>query len=795
MSLWVPSLTSKIPRGDLSNRPQDKRLSRGVQWLIVLAFSGMTSLTFAIGFEWRHHETMVGWNSLPLTMWDHVCLLWLLVAKSVMLLAPLLVPIGLLIAGGLRRMALVVLGIGWFLLFYWMAVDLLIMSFSGNHAVTYVPFLYDMFLASDKQYGSWVGDGITYIETIVPLTVFSWGMCSFLVVRWMVVRLVHRHSWVALPLSVCVAMVMFAFSMLLLFPALTFFSEPSVLRRLDATLPLYMRVLETGVNGAREVLARFKGSGPREPTPRLVRIQPSFSEAARGSGSVVLHHEGNTELSLTGWKLQDRQGGTFPLSGKLKRGESLTVQIPQGSLSLDRGCRVLLTDPQNWPRHMLTCAGKQRLFDRFSLDRAQAQADRYLHDADAWVKNVELLLRGDGTIAAPADSTAVVKRQPLPNVIILVLESFRSSAVSPEVMRRLDALSAKGLRLERHYSGSNCTHMGFFSLLYGRTPIFFNQTLDRKIAPQMCETMRLSGYRRTYISGGAHDGFRRIQEFINKQTFDKVAIDEKGATSTFTGWADADRRVLDRIGKLVSAPQTQPQFVLSLLWSTHCPYVYPSDFQTHKPDGSERSLQEWTGFPTEVLSNRYKNAALFLEAELMRFISSLDLKRNILIITGDHGESLGEDGFRSHTGPASEVQTHVPFIMVGAGVQSRRIRTATGHTDILPTLLHQLAGQHVPIQHCHGRDLLAESNPADEALVVPLLWPALSKLVLVKGNKHVLIDVKTRGDRLRSARFAAYLDDSGMYRLRVDGLTKTKGSGTHVERAEQGLGDPRKYRP
>ncbi len=362
-------------------------------------------------------------------------------------------------------------------------------------------------------------------------------------------------------------------------------------------------------------------------------------------------------------------------------------------------------------------------------------------------------------------------------------------------MKRLDAFSAKGLRLEKHYSGSNCTHMGFFSLLYGRTPIFFNQTLDRKIPPQMCETMRMSGYRSTYLSGGAHDGFRRIQEFINDHTFDKVAIDEKGETSDFSEWPDADTRILERIRKIVTTPHPQPQFVVSLLWSTHCPYVYPARFRIHRPDGSDRSLGGWTEFSPELLSNRYKNAALFLEDQLMHFIASLDLNRNILIITGDHGESMGEDGFRSHTGPASEVQTHVPFIMVGGGVKPRRIRTATGHMDILPTLLHQLAGRSVPIRFCQGRDLLADPHPADRALTVPLLWPVLSKLVLIRGKRHILVDVKTRGDRLQSARFAAFLDDSGMYKLRIAHSPKGLPPAPRIEHADRWRGVAPKYRP
>ncbi len=650
-------------------------------------------------------------------------------------------------------------------------------------------------MATGKHYGSWVGDGITYIATIVPLAVLVWGLCSFVAVRWCVVRLVRHFSWVDSRASVALATVAFAFSVVLLFPALTFFSQPSALRRMDATLPLYLRVLETGVNRTRAALALFRSADHGEPGVRILRVYPATPGVANEKDSVVLHNSGNTDLDLKGWKLQDQEGATFPLSGLLTRGKDLTIQVPGQTLRFNEGCRILLTDPDDWPQHLMSCTGEQRFFDRFSLDRAQAQADRFLYQVDESAQRVERLLRQGGSIVGPVDDTAVVRNQPLPNVVILVLESFRSSAVSPRLMKRLDAFSAKGLRLDKHYSGSNCTHMGFFSLLYGRTPIFYTQTLDRNIPPQMCETMRLSGYRSTYVSGGADDGFRRIKEFINDHTFDKVIIDEQGATTSFTEWPNADRRMLEKIRKIVTTPHPQPQFVVSLLGSTHCPYVYPQRFQIHRPDGSDQPLGGWTDFSTELLNNRYKNAALFLEDELMHLIASVDLNRNILIITGDHGESMGEDGFRSHTGPASEVQTHVPLIMVGKGIKPGRIQTATGHTDILPTLLHQLAGRPVPIRFCHGRDLLADPHPADQALVVPLLWPELSKLVLIRGNKHILIDVKTQGDTLQSARFAAFLDDTGMYKLRIAHSPKGLAPAPPTEHADHWPGAPPKYRP
>src|SRR5262249_13167217 len=65
----------------------------------------------------------------------------------------------------------------------------------------------------------------------------------------------------------------------------------------------------------------------------------------------------------------------------------------------------------------------------------------------------------------------------LPNVIILVLESLRADAINPQDTPRLYRWAQKGLRFQRHYAGSNGSHLGIFGLLYGRTPLVYHLTV------------------------------------------------------------------------------------------------------------------------------------------------------------------------------------------------------------------------------------------------------------------------------------------------------------------------------
>ena len=376
--------------------------------------------------------------------------------------------------------------------------------------------------------------------------------------------------------------------------------------------------------------------------------------------------------------------------------------------------------------------------DRGQLFLSRTGLDRF-EDQSAIVPRVRIGGEGNPTSRsdpAPVDASALVKRSGLPNVIMIIFESFRPSALGPGMMKRLDNWADQGMRLERHYSGSNCSHLGLFSLLYGRAPLGFHQTLDRSIPPQMLQSLRLSGYEVTLLTSGEIKGFRRMADFINDKYCDHVIEDGEFALETMNDWPDSDRRKLAHAQRIVNKAQDRPQFVFFYLLSSHYRYPYPAEFEIFKESGGFLHFLN----PRQQIRNhrnRYANSLLFLEHEVMNLVQSIDLNRNIVIITGDHGESMGEDGVFTHASRMSETQMRTPFVMVGPGVKPRKISTATVHTDILPTLLHVLAGRNVPIQNCQGRDLMADPSPADEVAVVPANGPDWDGLMIIRGDKRL----------------------------------------------------------
>jgi membrane-anchored protein YejM (alkaline phosphatase superfamily) len=354
---------------------------------------------------------------------------------------------------------------------------------------------------------------------------------------------------------------------------------------------------------------------------------------------------------------------------------------------------------------------------------------------------------------------------------MIIFESFRHFAIGPDLMKRLDEWSEQGLRLQRHYSGSNCSHLGLFSLLYGRTPLGFHETLTRKIPPQLLESLRQSGYRITFLTSGEVSGFRRIDQFINDRLCDEVIHEGEFTLAGMNEWPNSDRRKLAHARRIVNSDREEPQFVFFYLVSSHYRYPFPPEFEIYKESIGKESISFWQLLnPREQIRNhlnRYANSLLFLEHEVMNLVKSIDLNRNIVMITGDHGESMGEDGVFTHASRMSEIQLRVPFVMVGSGIAPRKISTATVHTDILPTLLHVLADRSVSVRNCQGRDLIANAAPADEVVVVPANGPEWDGFMIIRGNKRMAF----RPTRIPSisplAEFTGLVDEAGQYELRI----------------------------
>ena len=153
----------------------------------------------------------------------------------------------------------------------------------------------------------------------------------------------------------------------------------------------------------------------------------------------------------------------------------------------------------------------------------------------------------------------------------------------------------------------------------------------------------------------------------------------------------------------------------------------------------------------------------------MKVVQSIDPERNLIMITGDHGESLGEDGVAAHGSRMSEIQLRTPFVMVGPGIPAQKVKTATSHTDVLPTLLHGLAGKPVRVAGCQGRDVLEQAALTDEVAITWPRWPEPNGLLIIRDNLRMLFKQMPNADRKQdpSMTLLGPVDESGLHKMAI----------------------------
>ena len=135
------------------------------------------------------------------------------------------------------------------------------------------------------------------------------------------------------------------------------------------------------------------------------------------------------------------------------------------------------------------------------------------------------------------------------------------------------------------------------------------------------------------------------------------------------------------------------RFLWLHLFDPHAPYEPPEPWASRFPD------QPYLGEIAAV-------------DEYLRPLLERLGPETLVVLTSDHGESLGEHGEPTHGLFAYEPTLKVPLVLRGPGIEPGHDPRNAGHVDLAPTLLRAL-GLEVP-EGLPGHDLLADA-PAEHA--------------------------------------------------------------------------------
>ncbi|MDH4063097.1 MAG: tetratricopeptide repeat protein, partial [Acidobacteriota bacterium] len=124
----------------------------------------------------------------------------------------------------------------------------------------------------------------------------------------------------------------------------------------------------------------------------------------------------------------------------------------------------------------------------------------------------------------------------------------------------------------------------------------------------------------------------------------------------------------------------RPFFAWVHLYDPHSPYEPPEPYRSQFPATAQGA---------------YDGEIAATDAQVGRLVDALRsdgrLDSTIVVVVGDHGESLGEHGEQQHGFFVYDASVHIPLIVAGPGVPVRAVPDQVRIVDVMPTILDLVA--------------------------------------------------------------------------------------------------------
>jgi arylsulfatase A-like enzyme/Flp pilus assembly protein TadD len=271
------------------------------------------------------------------------------------------------------------------------------------------------------------------------------------------------------------------------------------------------------------------------------------------------------------------------------------------------------------------------------------------------------------------------------NILLVTIDTLRADAISVYGGRaatpNLEALAAHGATFTFAHAHAVVTLPSHTSLLTGTYPYTHgvrdnNGYRVKKDQPTLATRLKALGF----ATGAFVGGFPLDQRFGLNSGFDTYddRIGEVGSTVDF---ALPERRADAVVGSAATWINAQQGkwFAWMHVFDPHAPYQAPDDFARRYPNDPYAGEIAWTDSALGPIFDR---------------LSSLS-RPTLVIVTADHGESLGDHGELTHGIFAYESTLRVPLLIAevdpaGTRVLGTRIDTPARHVDVLPTILDAL---------------------------------------------------------------------------------------------------------
>ena len=267
---------------------------------------------------------------------------------------------------------------------------------------------------------------------------------------------------------------------------------------------------------------------------------------------------------------------------------------------------------------------------------------------------------------------------PRPNLLLVTIDTLRpdrlgcygsSQAQTPAI----DRLAASGVVFSRAFAHTPLTLPSHADILLGTTPLRHgvHDNGNFKVPeglPNLATFLKDNGF----ATGAFIGAFPLDARFGLDRGFD--VYDESYGSGTGLDFQFVERKAEAVVGSALAWLEGRPGpwFLWIHCFDPHQPYEPPAPFSTRYKD------------------DLYSGEVAYVDSELAKLFGRLEESgqagSTVVVLTGDHGQSLGEHGESTHGYFAYNSTLWVPLIVSGPGVKAGRVEENVCHIDIFPTV-------------------------------------------------------------------------------------------------------------
>lgn len=269
-------------------------------------------------------------------------------------------------------------------------------------------------------------------------------------------------------------------------------------------------------------------------------------------------------------------------------------------------------------------------------------------------------------------------------VVVITLDTTRADRLSPYgftdvSMPHLERLAREGVVFDQATTVAPLTLTAHTSLFTGLLPPNHGVRDNADTAltdahTTLAEVLLARGFRTgAFVGSIVLDPARGLKQGFEQ--YQGVPAGDPQTPAPQTRQRRADQVMNDAIAWLDTIGDSR-FFLWTHLYDAHRPYDPPEPYAS------------------KYGHNLYVGEIAFADSQIGRLLQALEerhlLERTVIIVVGDHGESLGGHGERDHGIFVYEDVIHVPLIVRAPSLRPSRVEEIVRLTDVMPTILDLL---------------------------------------------------------------------------------------------------------